>query len=382
MYKRDLKRAYRQFPVDPGDIHLLGYYWRNKLFFDQCLPFGLRTSAFCCQRVTSAIAHLSTTRGYTICNYLDDFGGVEIPSLAQQAYDSLGATLDDLGVVESIQKAVPPSSILTFIGVQFNSNKLTMEVTPDRLHEIKSILADWSLKKTASKRDLQSLIGKLQYVAKCVRAGRIFISRLLRQLCKLNHQSHKFTLSSEFRKDLSWWSAFLVEFNGVCLLSDSNWSEPDAEFATDACLTGCGGVNAFFYFGRPFPSSILSANLHISALELLTVLIAVRLWCKYYTGLRIKIHCDNSASVTVLNSGKTKDPFMLKCVREIAFLCANSNLEIKAVHIPGVDNRLPDLLSRAHTKAKYAIEFDQLNVNLNLQFVDVPDELFIINDSW
>jgi hypothetical protein len=307
MYKRDLKRAYRQFPVDPGDIHLLGYYWRNQLFFDKCLPFGLRTSAFCSQRVTSAIAHLSHTRGFTICNYIDDFGGVEIPSLAMQAYNHLGTTLEDLGVVESIQKAVPPSSILTFIGVQFDSNKLTMEVTPDRLDEIHSILADWSHKKTATKRDLQSLIGKLQYVAKCVRAGRIFISRLLRQLCKLNHQSHKFTLSNEFRKDLSWWSAFLVKFNGVCMLSGSDWSEPDAEFATDACLTGCGGINASFYFGRPFPSSILSANLHISALEILTVLIAVRLWCKSYTGLRIKIHCDNSASVTVLNSGRTKD---------------------------------------------------------------------------
>ncbi|KAL9965660.1 hypothetical protein ACROYT_G029497 [Oculina patagonica] len=33
LFKRDLKRAYRQFPVDPGDYHLLGYSWQNQMFF-------------------------------------------------------------------------------------------------------------------------------------------------------------------------------------------------------------------------------------------------------------------------------------------------------------------------------------------------------------
>jgi hypothetical protein len=30
LFKRDLKRAYRQFPIDPGDYHFLGYLWRKK----------------------------------------------------------------------------------------------------------------------------------------------------------------------------------------------------------------------------------------------------------------------------------------------------------------------------------------------------------------
>ena len=36
LFKRDLKRAYRQLPVDPFDYPLLGYSWRDKLFFDVC----------------------------------------------------------------------------------------------------------------------------------------------------------------------------------------------------------------------------------------------------------------------------------------------------------------------------------------------------------
>ena len=34
LFKHDLKRAYRQLPVDPFDYLLLGYSWRDKLFFD------------------------------------------------------------------------------------------------------------------------------------------------------------------------------------------------------------------------------------------------------------------------------------------------------------------------------------------------------------
>ena len=49
LLKRDLKRAYRQLPVDPFDYPLLGYSWRDKLFFDVRLPMGLRSTARACQ---------------------------------------------------------------------------------------------------------------------------------------------------------------------------------------------------------------------------------------------------------------------------------------------------------------------------------------------
>lgn len=37
LYKCDLKKAYRQFPVDPKDYHLLGYTWDNEFYFDTVL---------------------------------------------------------------------------------------------------------------------------------------------------------------------------------------------------------------------------------------------------------------------------------------------------------------------------------------------------------
>ena len=38
-FKKDLKRACRQIPVCPGDIHLIGFSWENCLFVDRALKF-------------------------------------------------------------------------------------------------------------------------------------------------------------------------------------------------------------------------------------------------------------------------------------------------------------------------------------------------------
>ena len=49
LFKRDLRCAYRQLPVDPFDYPLLGYLWWDKLFYDVRLPMGRRSAAMACQ---------------------------------------------------------------------------------------------------------------------------------------------------------------------------------------------------------------------------------------------------------------------------------------------------------------------------------------------
>ena len=66
LFKRDLKRAYRQFPVDPGDYHLLGYSWQNQMFFDTVWPMGLRSAVKACQRITWVCFSQEQKRKYTI----------------------------------------------------------------------------------------------------------------------------------------------------------------------------------------------------------------------------------------------------------------------------------------------------------------------------
>ena len=75
LYKKDIKKCYKQIPVDYRDINLLGFQYDGHVYYDCTLPMGLASSAFICQRTTNMIRYLATEMGLQICNYLDDLGG-------------------------------------------------------------------------------------------------------------------------------------------------------------------------------------------------------------------------------------------------------------------------------------------------------------------
>ena len=107
------------------------------------------------------------------------------------------------------------------------------------------------------------------------------------------------------------------------------------------------------YFHSRFPKDIEDQQLPIHCLEMLTVLLAVRLWGSRLQSLKVQIYCDNESAVKVINSGKTKDPFLASCIREIWLVVSNYGFQLRAVHLPGEENRVPDWLSRWDCGQKY-----------------------------
>ena len=126
LFKCDLSRAYRQLPVDPGDLHHLGYRWRGDLFIDVTLTMGLRSAAFLCQRVTTYIAK---NNGVSISNYPDDFGGVEVKDSAKEAFLKLSGILKQSGLVESPAKAHWPNVRKVFLGIMVDTEQMVLEVS-------------------------------------------------------------------------------------------------------------------------------------------------------------------------------------------------------------------------------------------------------------
>ena len=61
---------------------------------------------------------------------------------------------------------------------------------------------------------------------------------------------------------------------------------------------------------------------------------------------KVLIHCDNAAVVTVLRSGKTRDPYLGACARNVWYVAAMSDIDLQYTHIRGVDNKVTDALSR------------------------------------
>ena len=347
MFKRDLSRAYRQIPIDPFDYSLLGIQWRNLFYFDTVLPFGLRSTAFICQRVTSALSFMQVTDGFESINYIDDFGGAESSfERAQQAFYNLERIFQQAGVAESKEKAVTPTQRMSFLGIDFDTRSMTMFVSDTRLQELKDLSFLFLHAKKVTKKQLQSIIGKLMFAAKCVPSARVFMNRLLNALRKLHRNSHHVRISAELKSDLLWWSKFLPEFNGRSLIPELAWSATDSVIQSDACLSGAGAVFQNLAFHTEFPDFITKLQLHINALEFLSLIVALKLWAHLIPGKKISVFCDNLSTVQVIMSGFSRDIFMQHCLRELIFILSVHNLQLRAFHISGSDNRLADYLSR------------------------------------
>ena len=277
LLKRDLNQAFRQFAVDPADLDKLGFEWRGKLYLDRVLAMGLRTAEIACQRATNILVYICKQSGVEILNYLDDLEGAEVEERAQWTFEFLGELLKKLGFTESVAKACAPATRMVFLGIMFDTVKMVMEVTLERVQDTLEEVARWVTKENTSQKELQVLLGKLHFVCKCVRQGRVFVSRLL-NLLRETSECGVVSVGEEARADIRWFEIFLPEYNGVTLIPEARWSEPDTVFATDACLAGCGGVCGNEYFWSEFPARISQATLHISALEMLAVVLAVRVW--------------------------------------------------------------------------------------------------------
>ena len=98
-------------------------------------------------------------------------------------------------------------------------------------------------------------------------------------------------------------------------------------------------------------------------------------------GRRLLVYCDNKPSVSVLNSGRSKDKILNKCLRELWLLAATYEFEIKALHIRGTENRLPDYLSRWHMGQVYETSFWQSVETRDMVERVVADDFFCFTDS-
>ena len=237
LFKIDLSRAFRNLPVDPIDVHLLGISFNDNYYIDLSIPFGYVHGSACCQRVTDAIRYICNKKGFWIFNYCDDLIGIELPHKATKAFEFTYKLISDLGFPINMDKLIKPSPCITCIGIQVSAIDMKFSIPQDKLQEIAKLCDIWASKKWAKLKKFQSLLGKLVYVCKCIRYARIFLGRML-QLLRSNYGKQVFKLTVDFSRDIAWFKKFMFSFNGNVLIS------PNVQFEIylDASFAGFGAI--------------------------------------------------------------------------------------------------------------------------------------------
>ena len=117
------------------------------------------------------------------------------------------------------------------------------------MKEFKQLCHSWNDKSSCTKTQLQSLLGSLLYITKCVRPARVFLNRML-TLLKNNHNSARIKLNKDFYQDLHWFNTFLQTYSGVTYYDTRKVSDT---IYLDASLTAMGGVYNHMIYTLPFP---------------------------------------------------------------------------------------------------------------------------------
>ena len=382
-YKKDLNRAFKQLFMQPNDWPMLGISWQGAWFFDKTAVMGSISAPYVCQRTTNFIRHIMRNLAYFVLNYVDDFMGVEHETKIWQSYHTMDNLLRDIGAEEAKEKAVEPTDVIEMLGILFNFRDMTMGITPSRKAEILTELEWWVHTPDYTRKQLESLIGKLQFISLCVRPGRILMNRLWNQL-KVTPPTIRTQkqYGSEMDKDIGWWAKYMDQYDNVSILWMTKVSTVDKVIASDACLKGYGGTcGSEFTFGKFNPEMTTQETWTIVHLELYALIICLKLWMHQLQGKKFVVHCDNMAVVTIINTGHSKDLRLQSLLREFIFTVAIARCEVVAKHIRSKINRLPDLLSRASINESYLQEFNTLTGG-SRQFVPTTQQHVELTQDW
>ena len=289
------------------------------------------------------------------------------------------ALLTRLGLEESKKKAFPPSTKMPYLGVQFDTVEMTKSILPERVEDLDSQLLHFINSKNCSRKNIESLMGKLFFVSSCVASSRVFTFRLMAFLRAFPNRRVHLKIPEAARRDAKWWRYFIREWNGVSLILDKSWSNIDEVIATDASLEAGGAYTEGEYFSEIFPASVSHFPIHIK--EFLTLLAAVKVWGKSWAKKRILIHCDNQNVCDSINNHKPKDDDLQECLRELIYWESLFSFKIGAVYISTKDNHLADFLSRNTNSSDHIKYFDKCNIS-HKKRKNLQTKLFQFANDW
>lgn len=206
MAKTDIEDAFRIIPVNPADYHLLGFSSENEFYFDRCLPMGASSSGQIFQKVSVALQWVmqSKYKAGAMSHILYYFFFIG-PADSQSCKNDLTNFLylcKTIGVPIKMSKTQTPTTSIIIYGIEIDSCKMEARLPVEKVDKVRTHLLDMQCKDKTNLRELQSLIGLLNFACSVVVPGRAFLRRLIDLTCGVENQQDMIDLSDETKADI------------------------------------------------------------------------------------------------------------------------------------------------------------------------------------
>ncbi|KAM8939578.1 uncharacterized protein RCH25_053265 [Pelodytes ibericus] len=284
-------------------------------------------------------------------HYLDDFlcVGPRGSRTCVVLLRSLEQVAQSFGVPLAADKTEGPTTCLSFLGLEIDSVAGVCRLPKDKLVVLRAAVQMVRGAKKVTLRQLQSLIGRLNFACRIIPVGRVFIRSLSRATAGIAAGHHFIRVTRKIRADLAVWLVFLERFNGKVVFQRAVVQADELELYTDA--SGSVGFGAYFagkWCAKLWPDAWAGSRLlkNLAFLELFPLLVALTLWGGCMRDRRVVFFSDNLAVVHSVNNLSAASAPVVRLLRRFVLLCMELNISFRAKHVPGHLNVIADALSR------------------------------------
>lgn len=351
--KTDVEAAFRLLPVHPDSFRLLGFCWEGQFYVDCCLPMGCSISCAYFETFSTFLEWVvKREAGWSAAlHYLDDFlfigpAGSKVCSVLLHTMERVA---QQFGVPLAPDKTEGPATVVKFLGIVLDSVAMECRLPLDKVQDLLAVVGQVRRSKKVQLRQVQSLLGKLNFACRIIPMGRIFCRRLAQATAGVSVPHHFLRLPSDVREDLAVWEEFLGCYNGRAIFMQELVSNDDLELFTDA--SGAIGFGAYFqgqWCAGEWPESWRAAGFlsNLALLELFPIVVATVVWSDRFQNRRVRFRSDNLGVVQAINRQSANSPPVVHLLRRLVLNALSLNAHFVALQVPGVRNSIADALSR------------------------------------
>lgn len=133
--------------MHPDDQRLLSMQWQGNTFIGWALPFGLQSSPKIFNAMADFLARVLHCEGVPfVLQYLDDFRLFKPPGFdtVYTVRSHVESILGCIGAPIAQQKTDQPSTKLSFLGIQIDTNQFQLSLPDAKIEHLQNLLQHWN----------------------------------------------------------------------------------------------------------------------------------------------------------------------------------------------------------------------------------------------
>ena len=342
----DLEDAYFNVPISVDFQQYLAFVVDGIVYVFLRLPFGLALAPWAFHRVMRPIKGFCHRQGLQLHSYLDDFFLLH-RSLQDLHKDTtyLLEVFASLGVSVNFRKSnLTPSRKVEYLGVLFHLDSGTLSLPTGKVTHIHSLCRSLLVKSHLSRRQLEHLVGTLNFASQFVPLGLLHLRPLVSWM---NFHTSPATrdlpvpLDSLFKSHLRVWVGMDLMHTSVPM----SLPAPSVNLMTDSSLYGWSGIVLPHSTSGAWPPAY--SGMSINWLELMAIRNSLVEFVHLLQGRSVLLMSDNTTSVACIqHQGTYRSSDLMDLTRDILEFCHLHSITLIPRHLAGDLNTMADLHSR------------------------------------